>query len=387
MQYLCAFLLCIGISPLLYTEAFGNDETIILTFVTANDGHWRPPEINPTFDQLNHLMINAVKDRGDVDLVIFNGDVVDRYAYIDWWNENNPGDSLSDRNSGFNISWLHDVKEIYEQLHMPFYVVQGNHDRATAEYWEEIWGYPPKHHFPAGDYAFVLLTRHDDRLVYHPVDYEWLGDILTGYNDKSGVFIFMHAGDRGVMNSTFQEFISDYHNVLGVFFGHSHTDDMQYIDGLHYFWNGNFMNPIIDYGYRVVYIYLSGRVETYFMNLGLEEKTNHVTLSPTTVSDNIGTGYQSDYNLFRNYPNPFNPSTTISYSIPRLSDVKISVYNIVGQKIEVVVDELHRPGYYQATWTPPPHLSSGVYLYVLEARSNGQSDSTVKKFQNMLYIK
>lgn len=383
----CVLLFSLGYFSSLDSQHQSNDGEIILTFVTANDGHWRPTEIHPTFDLLNQLMIDAINDRGDVDLVIFNGDVVDRYAYIEWWNEQNPDSPLSDRDSSFNIHWLYDVKELYEQLEMPFYVVQGNHDRATWDYWEGVWGYPAKHHFSIHDYAFVLLTRHDDRLTYHPVDYDWLDEVLTSYQEKHGVFIFIHAGDNGVMNPTFQEFIDYYPNVRGVFFGHFHTDDIEYINGLHYFWNGNFMNPIVDYGYRVVYVYEYGKIDTYFMNLALDEKTNHVIITPTTVSDTEQTAKPVGYKLNRNYPNPFNPSTNISYAIPQLSDVNISVYNVIGQRIDILVDQRLQPGYYQITWTPPPHLSSGMYIYRLRIRSVDTMDLPITIQQSMLYLR
>ena len=50
------------------------------------------------------------------------------------------------------------------------------------------------------------------------------------------------------------------------------------------------------------------------------------------------------------YPNPFNPITTISYEIAKLSDVKISIYNTKGQLVKVLSDKLHEPGTYDLIW-------------------------------------
>ncbi|GEM_PF-1807901 len=385
--YIYVFFISSIYTPFLTAQVQTGDDEIILTFITANDGHWRPVEIDSSFDWLNRMMMQAINERGDVDFVIFNGDLVDRGAYREWYNEQNPENQLSDRDSSFNIPWLYDVKEVYNQLNMPYYVVQGNHDRATWEYWEEVWGYPAKHHFAYGDYAFILLTRHDDRRIFLPVDYAWLEEVLIQYNHKQGVFIFMHAGDSDVMNTTFYDFIDDYSNVIGVFFGHTHEDSLKTVDGLHYFWNGNFMNPIIHYGYRVVYIHESGKIDTYFKHLGPGTKSNRVTLIPTTVSGDSSEKIPEHFQLHQNYPNPFNPSTTIAYSIPRESEVTITIYTITGRKIETMVNEHHQPGEYEVTWYPSPAVSSGIYFCTITVGEGNSAEDTFTKQRSMIYVR
>ena len=75
-----------------------------------------------------------------------------------------------------------------------------------------------------------------------------------------------------------------------------------------------------------------------------------------------------DYNLSQNYPNPFNPSTKIRYSIPQASSVKLSVYNMLGQQVQVLVDAVKSPGTYEITWNAKS-LASGLYIYQLESGS------------------
>ena len=70
--------------------------------------------------------------------------------------------------------------------------------------------------------------------------------------------------------------------------------------------------------------------------------------------------------LAQNYPNPFNPATTIQYSIARESRVNISVYNLIGQRVMTLVDEVRAPGTYSVR-LDGSRLASGVYLYRLEA--------------------
>lgn len=72
--------------------------------------------------------------------------------------------------------------------------------------------------------------------------------------------------------------------------------------------------------------------------------------------------------LHQNYPNPFNPSTTIKFDIPKSSNVKLVVYNILGQQVATLVNEYMKGGSYQIIFNMPK-LSSGVYFYVLTADS------------------
>jgi C1A family cysteine protease len=72
------------------------------------------------------------------------------------------------------------------------------------------------------------------------------------------------------------------------------------------------------------------------------------------------------YNLAQNYPNPFNPSTIIKFALPKPERVNIDVYNIMGQKIETVLNEPMRAGYHEIEFNAQ-NLSSGVYFYRIEA--------------------
>ncbi len=69
--------------------------------------------------------------------------------------------------------------------------------------------------------------------------------------------------------------------------------------------------------------------------------------------------------LVGNYPNPFNPSTSIIYSLPSRQQVKISVYNLLGQEIAVLINDIVPAGNHNVRWEPA-NLSSGVYIAKLE---------------------
>lgn len=76
-------------------------------------------------------------------------------------------------------------------------------------------------------------------------------------------------------------------------------------------------------------------------------------------------GIPSVFELYQNYPNPFNPTTTIKYDLPVASNVKIEVYNLLGQKLVSLVDEEKPAGKYAVNFEGF-NLASGVYFYSIE---------------------
>ncbi len=78
--------------------------------------------------------------------------------------------------------------------------------------------------------------------------------------------------------------------------------------------------------------------------------------------------------LHQAYPNPFNPATTIGYELPEYSQVRLEVFNIIGQRVAVLVNETQAAGFHEVRFEAS-NLSSGVYLYRL---STEQSDQTNK---------
>jgi hypothetical protein len=108
----------------------------------------------------------------------------------------------------------------------------------------------------------------------------------------------------------------------------------------------------------------------YFADLQL---CRYTETKPTGIVNNKE--IPGAFALFQNYPNPFNPSTTISYSIAKAGEVKLNVYDIIGNKIASVVNENKPAGSYSVQFNAAA-LPSGIYFYRLE--SQGYSDT--KKF-------
>jgi len=75
------------------------------------------------------------------------------------------------------------------------------------------------------------------------------------------------------------------------------------------------------------------------------------------------------YSLSNNYPNPFNPTTTIDYSIPKSGNVEIAVFNATGQKVRTLVNERQDAAFYKVVWDGKndtgESVASGLYIYRL----------------------
>jgi hypothetical protein len=77
------------------------------------------------------------------------------------------------------------------------------------------------------------------------------------------------------------------------------------------------------------------------------------------------------FGLGQNMPNPFNPSTNITYQLPEAGQVRLVIYNLLGQEIRVLANERLEAGYYTVTWDGTDQMgrqvASGIYLYRMQA--------------------
>lgn len=102
-------------------------------------------------------------------------------------------------------------------------------------------------------------------------------------------------------------------------------------------------------------------------------KTQSLALDVETDEYNI----PEDFRLAQNFPNPFNPSTKIEFSIPITAHVTISIYNILGQETATLIDEIKPAGNYTIIWNGADSfgqkVSSGIYIYRIIANDYTES--------------
>ena len=129
------------------------------------------------------------------------------------------------------------------------------------------------------------------------------------------------------------------------------------------------------------------RAGEYYGDIDLQSEENSIPVSSNGGSDiylarfisNITSipengKVMSNFILYQNYPNPFNPRTTISYTLPTASDVRLSIYDILGQKIKTIVGKRQTAGTYEIRWDgrneKAENVASGIYLYSLKVNEH-----------------
>ena len=80
----------------------------------------------------------------------------------------------------------------------------------------------------------------------------------------------------------------------------------------------------------------------------------------------------TQFELSQNYPNPFNPSTTIMFSLPEETQLKINIYNVLGELVETLAEGIYQAGYHKVTFNASS-LPSGAYIYRIENSQYAQT--------------
>jgi hypothetical protein len=128
------------------------------------------------------------------------------------------------------------------------------------------------------------------------------------------------------------------------------------------------------------YVYVDKNVEagTYTYRLKQVDRDGNFTYSKEVES--IVGKMAADYELSQNYPNPFNPSTTIRFAVQREQQVSLKIYNVVGQEVAVLYNDVARAGQHYEVLFDAKNLASGTYYYVLQTAER-------KEIRKMLLMK
>ena len=135
-------------------------------------------------------------------------------------------------------------------------------------------------------------------------------------------------------------------------------------------WQFQWIAP--DAGVDEVTFYMSGlAADGNFMPNGDSSYTATLLITRTGADNDYRASLPSDFFLTQNHPNPFNPSTTIEYSLPIRSHVTITIHNLLSQRIKTIVDESKSAGRHTVLWNGRDYygnqVTSGVYFYKIQA--------------------
>ncbi|MEJ2637046.1 MAG: FlgD immunoglobulin-like domain containing protein, partial [Calditrichia bacterium] len=209
-------------------------------------------------------------------------------------------------------------------------------------------------------------------------------DTLSPYGDNSGVYQAGDGGSDGVMTVKNNIFVDNYVGMIragdsflyasnNLYFnnetdalsvtaddGNNVTADPMFVDGA----NGDYRllagSPAIDAGVDVGLPY-----EGAAPDMGAYEGEGI-----TGIAENGGE-IPRTFALKQNFPNPFNPTTMIEYDLPKLTHVKLIIYNSLGQEVKVLVDKHQSSGSFKVEWNGRDkygnRLSSGFYFCRIQA--------------------
>jgi hypothetical protein len=117
-------------------------------------------------------------------------------------------------------------------------------------------------------------------------------------------------------------------------------------------WTGVIQGPLPNI--TAIAINAEGSTSPFSMQFTTSVEGTHTVSAPATLT------------LAQNYPNPFNPETTISYTLPAISGVRLTVYDVLGKEVAILVDEVKQPGVYHEIFNAVD-CPSGLYFCILEA--------------------
>lgn len=113
-------------------------------------------------------------------------------------------------------------------------------------------------------------------------------------------------------------------------------------------------------------------------------KKKVILLTPT---DNSWMSMPQGLSLDQNFPNPFNPATTIKFGLPEASEVSLKIYDVLGREVATLIDNGLAAGYYNYNWNASG-LSSGMYIYRISATSsNGNKQQNFTKVKKLMLQK
>jgi len=137
------------------------------------------------------------------------------------------------------------------------------------------------------------------------------------------------------------------------------------------------MNDLTEPNARIVLNVGTNDADVYVDNVSL------IQIVPSDVAESPV--FPGDFSLDRNYPNPFNPVTKIQYTLPEQANIRIEIFNVLGEIVQTIIDQTREAGVYSQTWDASD-LSTGVYFIHMVAKIS-RDQSSVHQIRKCLYLK
>ena len=209
----------------------------------------------------------------------------------------------------------------------------------------------------------VILAEAIEDWEFNYADYEFIGNItasVDSHEDADGdvVGVFVDGECRGIAERMSFSLLDDsYYYIIQVYSNVAEGEELSF----KYYDKSN--DEVIEYTETIEF--------TNNMVIGDGFNTMSLSREARIVPE--------EYNLSDAYPNPFNPTTTLSFSVPTEGVVSLNIYDMTGRLVSTLVDGNLEQGYHCITWNGMDSnghaVSSGMYIYSL----NGEGVSITKK--------
>ena len=340
---------------------------------------------NPgTHNQVANAMLAVCNGDSEFQSIIISvGDLVYNGDVESYWD-----------NEFFNNSY-YGIREMVAS--MPYQSCIGNHEGSGALF-KKYFPYPfVNGRYWSFDYGPAHFVCIDQYTSYTPgsAQYTWIqNDLAT--TTKPWKFIYLHepgwSAGTHPNNTNVQNYIQPLcvqYNVPIVFGGHNHYYARALVDGIEHITTGGGGAPLYQPDTTFLHIVTATKVN-HFCKIKINKgvlKFTAINLSGaiidsfTVVNPLVGVEPGKEtvpqkYILNNAYPNPFNPSTTINYSIPHAGFVSLKIYDSLGKEVETLVSEYKPAGNYSVEFSAmngsgktASILPSGIYFYQLKSGS------------------
>jgi hypothetical protein len=197
-------------------------------------------------------------------------------------------------------------------------------------------------------------------------------EIIDGPVFNGIAAILFDNGSHGSIDVKWPDVIKP--NAVGIGFAkYTGLDTSSGFSGVYYqgiFPSGTKEGKVVVLGFPYETVYSTG------VRLTLMAQILNFFAVPTSVQDPKNSNTPAEFSLAPNYPNPFNPSTTIRFSVPFRQHVSLTVYDIAGRRVATLVDDDYTPGSHEVRWNAQG-IASGVYLYALRTTTGVLSRSLI----------
>jgi len=240
------------------------------------------------------------------------------------------------------------------------------------------WEYIGSGRFELGDFAYDYLGIEDfvaDPDIDYNLDNGGIADTLllsisgnpitSAFSADSVAYgpIRYQIGDSPIEN--WSDFIEPSKTAKGILMGQYSKNGMVVCLETEYFRTASFFVPIELAQDTADFYALLDSAITW-----LNENTTRLDTTFSKINEKQYPAINSSFRLYSNYPNPFNPTTTLSFELRNTENVSLKIYNLRGEQIAEILNREMTPGKYSFNWTASTAdgklLPSGIYIFQLE---------------------